>query len=238
VVKVGSNKEIVIDKMGNFVDYTTQQKKLDEEERIRKEREAELERQRLAAERRQKAIEEAERKRQQRIAEIDREVKQIEDNIVSRVTEDAKRKYAVGNEVHWAETITYNIGGNSGLLLGLLEDALGTNKVSYEVHFYAIVESVIGASTCKTIITRTQINDPSWASYNYAQYRNAAAQDVSKYIGQTRVKQLSEVELTSRIATSDLEAVALDFKQTPECQSMFAKIDLLKEEKSNLLLQD
>ena len=239
VVKTGNYKEIVIDKLGNFVDYTNHQKKLDEEERIRKEREAELERQRLEREKQRQAKEEAERKRQQRIAEIDKELKLIEDNIISRCNEEVKRKYAVGKEVHWAETITYNIGnGDSGLLLGLLENALGTNRVSYEVHFFAIVESVIGTSTCKTIITRTQINDPAYASYNYAKYRNAAAQDVSKYIGQTRVKQLSEVELTSKIATSDIEAVALDFKQTAECQSMLAKMDELKAEKSNLLSQD
>jgi len=99
-----------------------------------------------------------------------------------------------GKTVYWDETVSFNIGGNQGLLGSLLSNALGTNRVSYNVRYTAIVEATIGENSVKCVISNAQIIDPSWASANYIKYKSQAMSSISSSIGQTRVKQLNEVK--------------------------------------------
>ena len=170
------DKEIVIDKNGEFVDYTAHQKELDKAE-------AEAaEQARIAAQ------------NQARIEELNKEWDDLVKKCTEKCMEEWKRTSLVGREVAWEEKITYDISnGNQGLILNLLSSALGQNSVSYTVRYTAILESYIGTTACKVIISRTDIQDPSWASANYLKYRKAAQNDISKNLGQTRVKQLNEI---------------------------------------------
>ncbi len=102
----------------------------------------------------------------------------------------------VGRQIYWDENVSYYIGnGGQGLLGSMISSALGTDRVTYRVRYTAVVESVIGDSSVKCIITDAQIVDPSRASYNYLQYKSQATSALLEDMGKTRVKQLDEFEL-------------------------------------------
>lgn len=219
-------KEIIIDKTGEFVDYTAHQKELDKAEAEAAEQE------RIAA---QKA--ELARKNQTRIEEINKEMENLKEQLKNLAMDEWKRSNLVGKQIYWKETITYEISnGNQGLVLNLLSSALGANKVSYEVTYGAVVESYIGSTACKAIITVTEINDPNWASANYIKYRKAAQNDINQNIGQTRVKQLNEIGLAHNIANYSDEYNTLSERtiKTPEGKKAMKRIDELKAELQKL----
>ena len=102
----------------------------------------------------------------------------------------------VGRQIYFDEIVSYNIGSSGqGLLGSMISSALGTDRVKYTVRYTAIVESVIGDSSVKCIITNAQILDPSMASVNYLKYKKQAASAILEDVGKTRVKQLNEFEL-------------------------------------------
>lgn len=102
----------------------------------------------------------------------------------------------VGRQICWNESVSLNIStGNEGILGSLLSSALGTDRVTYNVLYTAVVEAVLGDSSVKCVITNAQIQDPSWASVNYVKYKKQAAASILEDIGKTRVKQLNEFEL-------------------------------------------
>lgn len=230
------NEEIVIDKNGNYIDLSDNQKRINAEREAARIAAERAERERLEAERRRQAREEAERKKNERIAAIDRELENLLQQGKQMVLNEWKRTSSVGKNVYWKEKIVYDISsGNSGFLGSLLENALGTNKVSYEVMFVAVVESVIGSSACKTVITRAEIQDPSWVSMNYRDYRKYAANDIQKYIGQTRVKQFDEIQLATQISEAELESLFENaIRNTTEGQAIQNKMNELKEEKRRI----
>jgi|GEM_PF-3965590 len=236
VLNNSKNEEIVIDKNGNYVDISDNQKRINAEREAARIAAERAERERLEAERRRQAREEAERKKNERIAAIDRELENLFQQGKQMVLNEWKRTSSVGKNVYWKEKIVYDISsGNSGFLGSLLENALGTNKVSYEVMFVAVVESVIGSSACKTVITRAEIQDPSWVSMNYRDYRKYAANDIQKYIGQTRVKQFDEIQLATQISEAELESLFENaIRNTPEGQAIQNKMNELKEEKRRI----
>ena len=102
----------------------------------------------------------------------------------------------VGRTIYWDEKVTFDIGsGGKGLLGTLLSNALGTNRVSYNVRYTAIVESTLGETAVKCVISNAEIMDPSWASANYIKYKSQAMSSINSSLGQTRVKQVNEFEL-------------------------------------------
>lgn len=215
VVKDG--KEIVIDKNGEFVDYTAHQKELDKAE-------AEAaEQARIAAQ------------NQARIEELNKEWDDLVKKCTEKCMEEWKRTSLVGREVAWEEKITYDISnGNQGLILNLLSSALGQNSVSYTVRYTAILESYIGTTACKVIISRTDIQDPSWASANYLKYRKAAQNDISKNLGQTRVKQLNEIYEQTPVTQEEIESFGQKFLQSPEGKKINKRIEEIKAELKKL----
>jgi len=211
VVKDG--KEIVIDKNGEFVDYSAHQKELDKAE----------EQARIAAQ------------NQARIEELNKEWDDLVKKCTEKCMEEWKRTSLVGREVAWEEKITYDISnGNQGLILNLLSSALGQNSVSYTVRYTAILESYIGTTACKVIISRTDIQDPSWASANYLKYRKAAQNDISKNLGQTRVKQLNEIYEQTPVTQEEIETFGQKFLQLPEGKKINKRIDEIKAELKKL----
>ncbi len=234
------NSEIVIDKNGNYIDLSDNQKRINAEREAARIAAERAERERLEAERRRQAREDAERKKNERIAAIDRELENLFQQGKTMVLNEWKRTSSVGKDVYWKEKIVYDISsGSSGFLGSLLENALGTNKVTYEVMFVAIVESVIGSSACKTVITRAEIQDPSWVSMNYRDYRKYAANDIQKYIGQTRVKRFDEVQLATKIGDAELESLFESaIRNTTEGQAIQNKMNELKEEKRRIQDED
>ncbi len=102
----------------------------------------------------------------------------------------------VGRQICWNESVSFNISsGNEGILGSLLSSALGTDRVTYNVLYTAVVEAVLGDSSVKCVITNAQIQDPSWASVNYLKYKKQAASSILEDVGKTRVKQMNEFEL-------------------------------------------
>ena len=211
------DKEIVIDKNGEFVDYTAHQKELDKAE-------AEAaEQARIAAQ------------NQARIEELNKEWDDLVKKCTEKCMEEWKRTSLVGREVAWEEKITYDISnGNQGLILNLLSSALGQNSVSYTVRYTAILESYIGTTACKVIISRTDIQDPSWASANYLKYRKAAQNDISKNLGQTRVKQLNEIYEQTPVTQEEIESFGQKFLQSPEGKKINKRIEEIKAELKKL----
>lgn len=111
---------------------------------------------------------------------------------------NAAKLNCVGRSIHWNETVTYKIQNDDGLLMGLLKSATGLDKldnVEYNVRYTAIVESNIGETSVKCVISNVQIIDPSWASANYLKYKKHAIADLQENLGRTRVLQLDEFEL-------------------------------------------
>lgn len=214
---VKDDKEIVIDKNGEFVDYTAHQKELDKAE-------AEAaEQARIAAQ------------NQARIEELNKEWDDLVKKCTEKCMEEWKRTSLVGREVAWEEKITYDISnGNQGLILNLLSSALGQNSVSYTVRYTAILESYIGTTACKVIISRTDIQDPSWASANYLKYRKAAQNDISKNLGQTRVKQLNEIYEQTPVTQEEIESFGQKFLQSPEGKKINKRIEEIKAELKKL----
>lgn len=103
---------------------------------------------------------------------------------------------SVGCQIYFDESVSYNIGsGNQGLLGSLISSALGVDRVTYRVRYTAVVESVLGNTSVKCVITNARIMDPSMASVNYLKYKKQAASAVLEDVGKTRVKQLDEFEL-------------------------------------------
>ena len=104
----------------------------------------------------------------------------------------------VGRQIYFDERVSYNIGsGNQGLLGSMISSALGTDRVTYTVRYTAVVESVLGDTSVKCVITNAQIMDPSMASVNYLKYKKQAASAILEDVGKTRVKQLNEFELVN-----------------------------------------
>lgn len=109
---------------------------------------------------------------------------------------NASKLNCVGKRIYWNETVSYNISnGGDGLIMGLLKSAVGLDKVEYNVRYTAIVESNLGETSVKCVISNVQIQDPSWASTNYLKYRRQALADLQENLGKTRVLQLDEFEL-------------------------------------------
>lgn len=182
---VTNKKEIWIDKSGKMLDFTDHQKELTalaEKKRLEEERLAKLEAERKAREAElaeQRRREEAERAEKQRLEDLKQDY--------------AMKRNSVGKRITWHETISYDTsgGGLGGLLLG----AVGLGSTDYNIEYTAIVESVIGESNVKCIITKGRIISPSLASVNWFKYKDYAVEDMNKVIGQTRVKDFSEFEL-------------------------------------------
>jgi hypothetical protein len=232
---VKDDKEIIIDKNGEFVDYTAYQKEHDEAERKAEEaKRIEEEKRRIAEE---KAAEQARiaAQNQARIEELNKEWDDLVKKCTEKCMEEWKRTSLVGREVAWEEKITYDISnGNQGLILNLLSSALGQNSVSYTVRYTAILESYIGTTACKVIISRTDIQDPSWASANYLKYRKAAQNDISKNLGQTRVKQLNEIYEQTPVTQEEIESFGQKFLQSPEGKKINKRIEEIKAELKKL----
>ena len=109
---------------------------------------------------------------------------------------NAAKLNCVGRTIHWTEEVTYDISSSGdGLLVGLLKSAAGLDKVKYEVRYSAVVESNIGETAVKCIITSVRIQDPSWASVNYLKYKKYALSELQENVGKTRVLQLDDFEL-------------------------------------------
>ena len=141
------------------------------------------------------------RKRGREIAQrqLEEEQRIKEENERIREEEIRQRHAAklncVGRTIHWTETVAYDISGGDGLIMGLIKSAAGLDKVKYEVRYSAVVESNIGETAVKCVITNVQIQDPSWASVNYLKYKQYALSDLRENIGKTRVLQLDDFEL-------------------------------------------
>lgn len=104
--------------------------------------------------------------------------------------------HSEGKQIYWEEEVSFDIStGNEGFLGTIIGNALRTNVVSYNVRYYAIVESVLGTTAVKCVIRDFEIIDPSWASTNYIKYRNSARNSISEDIGKTRVKQMNEFNM-------------------------------------------
>lgn len=137
------------------------------------------------------AISQQQQEDAQRIKEENERIK--EEEIRQR---NAAKLNCVGKTIHWTEEVTYDISsGGDGLIMGLLKNAVGLDKVKYEVRYSAVVESNIGETAVKCIITSVRIQDPSWASANYLKYKKYALSDLQENIGKTRVLQLDDFEL-------------------------------------------
>ena len=63
------------------------------------------------------------------------------------------------------------------------------------MRYSAVVESNIGETAVKCIITSVRIQDPSWASVNYLKYKKYALSELQENVGKTRVLQLDDFEL-------------------------------------------
>lgn len=109
---------------------------------------------------------------------------------------NAAKLECVGKTIYWNEEVSFDISsGNEGLIGGLISSALGTNKVTYNVRYYAIVEANLGQTAVKCVISNVEIQDPSYASVNYVKYKKSAYATLCEDIGKTRVKQLNEFEI-------------------------------------------
>lgn len=103
---------------------------------------------------------------------------------------------SVGRQIYFDESVSYNIGsGNQSLIGSMISSALGVDRVTYRVRYTAVVESVLGDTSVKCVITNARIMDPSMASVNYLKYKKQAASAILEDVGKTRVKQLNEFEL-------------------------------------------
>ena len=72
-----------------------------------------------------------------------------------------------------------------------------------------------------------------------AQCRKYAANDIQKYIGQTRVKQFDEVQLATKISDAELESLFESaIRNTTEGQAIQNKMNELKEEKRRIQDED
>ena len=109
---------------------------------------------------------------------------------------NAAKLECVGKTIYWNEQVSFDISsGNEGLVGSLIGSALGTNKVTYNVRYYAIVEANLGQTAVKCVISNVEIQDPSYASVNYVKYKKGAYATLCEDIGKTRVKQLDEFEI-------------------------------------------
>lgn len=109
---------------------------------------------------------------------------------------NAAKLDCVGRTIYWTENVSFDISsGNEGWLSSIISDKLGTNKVTYNVKYYAIVEATLGNTAVKCVISNVQIIDPRFASANYIKYKSSAMSTLSNDIGKTRVKQVNEFEL-------------------------------------------
>ena len=162
-----NGEEILIDKNGQFVDYTDAQK--------------------------QKNLE-AERKKQEeaRLAQIRKEQEEQERLLAIQMENEMKRD-CVGRKIAWKERISYDTSG--GGIGGLLLSAAGLGSTDYDIEYTAIVESMIGDTAVKAIVSNARIISPGWASANWLKYQSIAQEEAYKAVGQTRVKELSEFYL-------------------------------------------
>jgi hypothetical protein len=106
---------------------------------------------------------------------------------------------SVGKTIYWIESVSFDISsGDEGWLQTIVSDKLGTNRVTYNVKYTAIVEATLGNSAVKCVISNVQIIEEkgvNWHSTNYVKYKSSAMSTLSNDIGKTRVKQLNEFEL-------------------------------------------
>jgi len=106
---------------------------------------------------------------------------------------------SVGKTIYWIESVSFDISsGDEGWLQTIISDKLGTNRVTYNVKYTAIVEATLGNSAVKCVISNVQIIEEkgvNWHSTNYVKYKSSAMSTLSNDIGKTRVKQLNEFEL-------------------------------------------
>ena len=172
--------EIVIDSKGNFVRFTDNQIALNKEQE-RKDAIAKAEHEEAARQ---------EKLRQQELAK-------------KKAAEDAKweekKKNCEGMTIEWYETASYDIGkgGLGDAIIGAIGLG-GLNKVSYRVHYKAIVEKVIAQTSVKCIIKSVDIDDPRLASANYLKYRKYAVSDLQENLGKTRVLEFKEFNLVRK----------------------------------------
>jgi len=151
---------------------TIRQAKADDEKRIIAERQAQQEKARLA--------ESQKKEEQARLAE-------------AKEKEAAIKKNCVGKKIYWHETISYDTSG--GGVVGFLASKVGLGSTNYSIKYTAIVESMIGESAVKALISKAVIEDPSMVSANYIKYKSYAIEEMNKVIGQTRVKEFHEFNL-------------------------------------------
>lgn len=162
-----NGEEILIDKEGQFVDYTDAQK--------------------------QKNLE-AERKKQEeaRLAQIRKEQEEQE-RLYAIQQENELKRNCVGRKIAWKERISYDTSG--GGIGGILLSAAGLGTTDYDIEYTAIVESMIGDTAVKAIVSNARIISPGWASANWLKYKSIAQEEAYKAVGQTRVKELPEFYL-------------------------------------------
>ena len=137
-----------------------------------------------------------EEERQIRLAIEEKERKEANERKLAEIAKanEQKKKLAVpGKKIYWYETISYDTSG--GGLGGIILNAVGAGTTSYSVIYVAIIESVIGDSAVKAIVSSGKIEDPNYGSANYIKYKSYANEEVKKVIGLTRVKEFHEFEL-------------------------------------------
>jgi hypothetical protein len=110
------------------------------------------------------------------------------DKYQSQYESYAQIKNTVGKKIYWYEKYSYNTG--DGTIGQLLSATTGIGIVSYVIRFTAIIESVLGESSVKAIISNAVIEDPEYGSINYLKYKEMIQKEANKEVGKTRAIEL------------------------------------------------
>ena len=107
-----------------------------------------------------------------------------------------------GKKVYWYSTCKVKTSSLGGGLLGAIGDAVvgDLNYTSYRLKYTGIVEKIIGEESAKIIVSKIEIEDPSWASVNYLKYRSMVLQSANQgrvdnevELGGTIIKEYGEI---------------------------------------------